>query len=64
MFLQEWKVRKLASGRLTEISTSALKRWMIVGSEFTGLISEFETLYLPELDPKLNYTQHGKGLST
>ena len=42
-------------GGLTESSTNALKRWMIEGSEFTTLISEFESLYLPELNPELNY---------
>ena len=37
---------------------------MIVGSEFVGLISEFESLYLPEFDPELNYIHHEQGLST
>ena len=51
-------------GGLTENFTSALKRWMIVRSEFARLISETESLYLPELDPELNYRQNEEGLST
>ena len=37
---------------------------MILGSEVARLISEFESLHLPELDPELNYRQHEEELST
>ena len=49
---------------LIENSTSALKRWMIAGFEFAKLISEFESLCLPELGPEQNYRHHEEGLST
>ena len=55
-------MRKVTSGG-TE-NSSALKRWMIAGSGFAGLIVEFENLYLPELDPELNYIHHKEELST
>ena len=38
--------------------------WMIAGPEFARLITEFEYLYLPELDPELNYRHHEEGILT
>ena len=42
---------------LTENPT-ALKRWMISGSEFARVNTEFESLFLPEMDPDINFRHH------
>ena len=47
---------------LTENPT-ALKRWMIAGPEFARLNTEFESLFLPEMDPDINSRHHEKGLA-
>ena len=47
---------------LTENPT-ALKRWMIAGPEFARLNTEFESLFLPEMDPDINSRHHEEGLA-
>ena len=47
---------------LTENST-ALKRWMIACPEFARLNTEFESLFLPEMDPDVNSRHHEEGLA-
>ena len=48
---------------LTE-SPAALQKWMISGPEQARLLTEFETEYLPEEDPEVNYMHHEEGLSS
>ena len=47
---------------LTENPTG-LKRWMIAGLQFARQNTEFESLFLPEMDPDVNSRHHEEGLA-
>ena len=42
----------------------ALQWWMVTGPQMARLITEFESTFLPEADPDLNYRHHEEGMST
>ena len=42
---------------------TTLKRWMIAGPEFARLNTEFESLFLPEMDPNFNSRHYEEGLA-
>ena len=50
------------NGLATE-NPDAFQRWMIAGPEQARLLTQFESEYLPEEDPEVNYQHHEEGQS-
>ena len=57
------KVKGKGWSSRTHRKPHCLKRWMIAGPEFARLNTEFESLFLSEMDPDINSRHHEEGLA-